>query len=50
MQNGKHAKMYQPSNFISKEAQINTWDDLKPYFDILIRFHFFMEKVVFFRR
>ena len=46
MQNGKHAKMYQPSNFIFKEPQINTWDDLKPYFDILIRFHFFIKKVV----
>jgi len=36
MQKGKHAKMYQPSNFISKKIKINTWDDLKLYFDILI--------------
>ncbi|MBC8310697.1 MAG: M3 family oligoendopeptidase, partial [Candidatus Marinimicrobia bacterium] len=28
--------MYQPSNFISKGTKINSWDDLKPHFDILI--------------
>jgi len=28
--------MYQPSNFIPKNTKINSWDDLKPHFDILI--------------
>ena len=37
MEKGKHVNMYQPSNFISNEIKINTWDDLKSYFDILIR-------------
>ncbi len=27
--------MYQPSNFISTDLQINSWADLKPYFDAL---------------
>jgi len=28
--------MYQPSSFITKNTKINSWNDLKPYFDILI--------------
>ena len=28
--------MYQPSNFIPKGTKINSWDDLKPHFDVLI--------------
>jgi oligoendopeptidase F len=28
--------MYQPSNFIPTDLSINSWDDLKPYFDSLI--------------
>ncbi len=28
--------MYQPSNFIPTDLTINSWDDLKPYFDTLI--------------
>ena len=28
--------MYQPSNFIPIDLTINSWDDLKPYFDLLL--------------
>ena len=28
--------MYQPSNFIPNGTKVNSWDDLKPHFDILI--------------
>ncbi len=28
--------MYQPSNFIPTDLTINSWDDLKPYFDTLL--------------
>lgn len=29
--------MYQPTNFISTKLSINSWDDLKPYFDKLLK-------------
>ena len=31
-----HVNMYQPSNFIPDGTKINSWDDLKPHFDVLI--------------